>query len=315
LEVLVVFFAATSVILSSAFLSPGQGEYLNSVPVAVSLLFLVPLYSWYRRQRRNGHLSKEVVVKSKGTVIFWVSIVFILAVATRIPSVLVWGVPYEKTPVILLVVLTIILVEKTEPAAFGFTTRKFGLGLVYGLSFLFLLNGLTTGLTFLLIYASTGQASVQAYNVSSFLFGLPFMTLCVGLSEEGLFRGYIQSHLEKSFTATTAIIGQAILFGAWHFVWNISPLDASAMVQYVTTTAFIGLFFGYFYGKTRNLTPLVLAHGLWDSIGLGIVENPSAFDALRRTASLTQFSVLFFPYLVSGVLTFAFLKYSVRWIN
>jgi membrane protease YdiL (CAAX protease family) len=110
---------------------------------------------------------------------------------------------------------------------------------------------------------------------------LPFQTLLVGISEEGLFRGYIQTHLQK-FYAWKAIFIQAILFGFWHFVWNLYPFNPFAMAQYIATTFFIGLLFGYFYSKAKNLVPLILTHGLWNSFPAGVVENSAALNLFEQ---------------------------------
>jgi membrane protease YdiL (CAAX protease family) len=127
----------------------------------------------------------------------------------------------------------------------------------------------------------------------------------VGISEEGLFRGYVQTHLEK-FHMSGAILAQAALFGIWHFVWNLSPLDPLGMVRYVGFTFFIGLLFGYFYSKSRNLVPLILAHGLWNSVPSGIVTSVAALEASIQTL------IWILPYLVSAALTFLFIKRFVR---
>ncbi len=111
------------------------------------------------------------------------------------------------------------------------------------------------------------------YDFTLFLLAMPFMTLCVGISEEGLFRGYMQTHFQKLYTPTKAIIIQAVFFGVWHFVWNLSPFDPFGMAMYVATTFFIGLIFGYFYSKSKNLVPLILTHGLWNSVLSGVPQK------------------------------------------
>lgn len=285
---------------------------MSAVPIVVSVTLLFPFYIWYRGYRQSTELSKEVKIMDRDTVILWVFALFVLALSVRIPSVLLFGAPYEKTPVILLTILAIAVIEKTDISVFGFTAKRFGRSLVYGLAFFLLLNTLSLVLTWVLIFTFTGQVAFQAYDPLPFVSAMPFMTLCVGISEEGLFRGYMQTRLEKAFTLRKAIVFQALLFGAWHFVWNLQPFDLPAMMQYVTITFFIGLLFGYFYTKTRNLTPLIFAHGLWDSVAQGIQENTLANDALRATAQPIQILIFALPYAVAAVLTFLFVKYLVR---
>jgi membrane protease YdiL (CAAX protease family) len=310
-----VYFALSAVILLSAFLFPGQDESFGSFPIFISLFLLIPLYAWYRSCRRKRELSKEIGARDRSEVIFWVFALFFLAMFVRLPSVVVFGVPLEKTPVIFLTISTIIVVEKTSPTAFGFTLRKPGKSLLYGVSFFLTMNILATVISYLFIYGFTNRMAFETFNPTSSLLVLPFMILCVGISEEGLFRGYIQNHLEKAFTVTDAIIVQAILFGAWHFVWDLSPFNPFDMAQRVLTTFLVGLLFGYFYSKTRSLTPLVLAHGLWDGVAFGIIESQSAFDALGKASPLGQALVLFLPYVIAGLLTFVFIRYFVKRIN
>ena len=107
------------------------------------------------------------------------------------------------------------------------------------------------------------------------------MTFCVGINEEGFFRGYVQTHFEKFYSSKQAILIQSILFGVWHFVWDLHPFAPIHMTFYVGSTFLIGLVFGYFYSKTKNLVPLVFAHGLFNSIPQGVVENRLALEAWR----------------------------------
>jgi len=315
LKIVLAYFVIALAVLLIAFLFPGQDESFASVPVLVSLFLLIPLYAWYRSYRRKRELSKDVSPRDTGEVVFWVFALFLLAMLVRIPSVVVFGVPFEKTPVIFLTILTMVVIEKTSPSAFGFTLKKPGKSLFYGVSFLLTMNIFATFFSYLLIYGLTGRMAFETFNPAPFVMVLPFMTLCVGISEEGLFRGYIQNHLEKLFTARNAILVQAILFGAWHFVWDLSPFNPFDMAQRVLFTFLYGLVIGYFYSKTRSLTPLVLAHGLWDSVALGIAESQPAFDALAKTSWSSQALVFLLPYAIAALLTFAFVKHFVKRIN
>jgi membrane protease YdiL (CAAX protease family) len=312
MKVLLAYFGTAFLLLLCGYFFPAEGGPVSAVPIVVSVTLLFPFYIWYRGYRQSTELSKEVKIMDRDTVILWVFALFVLALSVRIPSVLLFGAPYEKTPVILLTILAIAVIEKTDISVFGFTAKRFGRSLVYGLAFFLLLNTLSLVLTWVLIFTFTGQVAFQAYDPLPFVSAMPFMTLCVGISEEGLFRGYMQTRLEKAFTLRKAIVFQALLFGAWHFVWNLQPFDLPAMMQYVTITFFIGLLFGYFYTKTRNLTPLIFAHGLWDSVAQGIQENTLANDALRATAQPIQILIFALPYAVAAVLTFLFVKYLVR---
>jgi membrane protease YdiL (CAAX protease family) len=254
----------------------------------------------------------EVSSRDNAKVLLWILTVFVLALSVRIPSVLLFGVPYEKTPLIYLIVLIILVFEKTDLSAFGLKIKRITRSFSYGLVFFLLFDGIVMGSLYLLIYALTGQTLAQTYNVQLFLLTAPFMTFCVGLSEEALFRGYMQTHFEKLYSLRKAILVQAILFGIWHFVWNLSPFEPLAMIQYMAATFFIGLFFGYFYSKTRNLIPLIIAHGLWDSVPQGIVENKLALDTLSTIPLASQLLTISLPYVISTIITFLFIRSAVK---
>lgn len=83
--------------------------------------------------------------------------------------------------------------------------------------------------------------------------------------EEMLFRGFVLTRLEKAFgrgTAFTvlAVVVQAVLFGFGH---------AYLGARGVATAVWIGLLYGAWYAlRGRNLWPLILAHGLTDTISM-----------------------------------------------
>jgi len=149
------------------------------------------------------------------------------------------------------------------------------------------------------------------YDFTLFLLAMPFMTLCVGISEEGFFRGYMQTHFQKLYSPATAILIQAVFFGVWHFVWNLNPFDPFGMAMYVATTFFIGLIFGYFYSKARNLVPLILTHGLWNSVLSGVSES-AEYEIVGAMPLINQIIVSFLPYMMSTVFAIFFIRYVVK---
>jgi len=311
-KILLVYFAVAVIIFSSGYFSRAENESIASIPVLLSVLLIIPIYIWCKTSYEKTEFSKETNGRDKNNVLSWIFALFVLALSVRIPSVLLFGMPYEKTPLIYLTILTILIVEKADVSVFGFKTRNIGKSLVFGFIFFIILDGLASLGFYLLIYFFTSQVPVQSYNVLPFILTMPFMTLCVGISEEGLFRGYMQTHLEKFYTSKQAILIQAILFGVWHFVWGLNPFDPVYMLSYVGFTFLVGLLFGYFYSKTRNLAPLVFAHGLFDSVPAGIVQNQSTLDAFQTISPSYQGLTWILPYIVSVVLTLLFIRYLVK---
>jgi hypothetical protein len=322
LRTIAAFYAIGLLILASAYAYPTRIVDANSltergnspiyIPILLSLLCLIPIHLWQKGYRQKNKLSTDINAKDKSRMLFWIFTLFTLALSVRIPSVLLFAEPYEKTPLISLLVTTIILIEKTEPSAFGFRTQGVGKSLVHGLAFFTVLGGVTFLTYDLLVYAFTNQTVFQSYDFLPFLFAMPFMTFCVGIGEEGLFRGYMQTHLEKFYSSKQAILAQAILFGGWHFVWNLSPFNAWAMAEYVAQTFVSGLLFGYFYSKTRNLVPLIFAHGLWNSVQMGIITNATTITALQNAPLLGQILTWILPFAVSAAATLFLVKYYAK---
>jgi hypothetical protein len=202
--VISIYLAVAFIILLSGYIIPGE----STIPIFISLLSLIPLYLW-KKNYPTEKFPKEVNGRGKSAVLFWVLALFILALLVRIPSVLLFNMPYEKAPLIYLLTLTIIVIEKTDVSAFGFKTQKMGKAIFYGIAFYLILGGMASFILYLLIYLFTNQMPVSSYDISPFLLSIPFQTLLVGISEEGLFRGYVQTHLKK-FYLYKAIFIQAI---------------------------------------------------------------------------------------------------------
>jgi membrane protease YdiL (CAAX protease family) len=101
-------------------------------------------------------------------------------------------------------------------------------------------------------------------------------TAAVG--EELLFRGFLLTRIEKilgsrGVASATAVILQAAIFGLGHFY--LGPRG-------IATAVVVGLVYGSWYVlRGRDLVPLILAHGLTDTISMlaiyaGVVEEAPA---------------------------------------
>jgi hypothetical protein len=73
----------------------------------------------------------------------------------------------------------------------------------------------------------------------------------------------------------------------------------------------------YFYSKTRNLIPLILAHGLWDSVPPSIIENQATIGYFATFPAENQVLVLILPFALAALATVIFTKYGTRrnWRN
>jgi membrane protease YdiL (CAAX protease family) len=90
---------------------------------------------------------------------------------------------------------------------------------------------------------------------------LIFTALTAGVTEELIFRGYMQPRLEKAFNSpVTAIIITAFLFAVLHSSYG-------TLIQFLVPL-FIGVLFSVFYSKYRNIKILILCHFLVDTLSL-----------------------------------------------
>jgi len=91
--------------------------------------------------------------------------------------------------------------------------------------------------------------------------------LAIGLGEELLFRGYLQTILETKYSFMFSAIVSAFLFGLLHFFlwWPTGNLENSIAILF---SAFaIGLSLSFVFKITNyNLTLAVAIHGFWDFI-------------------------------------------------
>lgn len=95
------------------------------------------------------------------------------------------------------------------------------------------------------------------------------LSLFAGVFEELLFRGVIQTGLERALNEPIALIAASIVFGILH--WH------SAI--YALIAAIMGLWLGALYIMTDNLLAPMITHALYDMAAFGF-----AAKALRQRA-------------------------------
>ncbi|MBN1274193.1 MAG: CPBP family intramembrane metalloprotease [Candidatus Aminicenantes bacterium] len=97
---------------------------------------------------------------------------------------------------------------------------------------------------------------------------MTFQWIVVGLSEETMFRGLIQTYLMKNLKGYVRLLGHdlhagtvvgAILWGAFHFI-NILVMPLGPVVFFVVVTTVAGLFMGYAYQETGSLLTTIIVH-------------------------------------------------------
>jgi hypothetical protein len=116
--------------------------------------------------------------------------------------------------------------------------------------------------------ATVQPADFLAYIHGNLAATLPWLGIAWvvgGFCEEALFRGFLLNRLATllgggPIAMTVGVIAQALLFGSLHF-YGGSIACAQA--------AFFGLMLGIAYlAAGRNLLPLMVVHGVWDTVGI-----------------------------------------------
>lgn len=93
-----------------------------------------------------------------------------------------------------------------------------------------------------------------------------FTALTAGVTEELIFRGYLQPRLEILFkNSYVAIFVSSVIFGLLHFGFGTIINMAGPFV--------IGLIYAIYYQKYRNIKVLMLSHFLWDMIVIFLSMN------------------------------------------
>jgi len=98
-------------------------------------------------------------------------------------------------------------------------------------------------------------------------FVVVFLGLCVlaPIAEEFIFRGIIQQVLERNLGGGAALVLAGLLFGAAH-------LNA----QLLMSVCIFGIFLGFVFFATRNLTYTIIAHGLFNTVALvQLIQSPT----------------------------------------
>jgi membrane protease YdiL (CAAX protease family) len=129
------------------------------------------------------------------------------------------------------------------------------------------------------------MAAMLRMPLSGWLATLVFQGVWVGLSEEFLFRGYLQTSLALVFPHPlhrgkrligAHVIVASLLFGALHLVnLTYQPLEFT-LIQ-AGEAAIFGLIIGSYYDRNRNLWGAAIAHNLANLTFFGVVALRAVF--------------------------------------
>lgn len=153
---------------------------------------------------------------------------------------------------------------------YGFNLRQkppvFTHGRMFGLGALF---GLLMSLKFIpSIFRNIPVDVPQPVTFLNVLGNMTFQWIVVGVSEETMFRGLIQTYLMNNLRGYLKIFGHdlhigtiigAIFWGIFHFI-NILVMPLESVVFVVALTTVAGLFMGYAYQETGSLLTTIIVH-------------------------------------------------------
>jgi len=113
--------------------------------------------------------------------------------------------------------------------------------------------------------SEAGLAGVFGAGTAGLALTIMLVVLVAPLVEEMLFRGVLLSAIGSRAGAGVALVGQAILFAAYHFsAWMFVPM------------LLLGLACGYLTQRRASLWPAVVLHGLFNAVPVALVFWTSA---------------------------------------
>lgn len=153
---------------------------------------------------------------------------------------------------------------------------------------------------------------IQSMDVGSGVFNFFIMTLLIsvtpGICEEVFFRGMIFSAYEGKMQSKYAILLSGIFFGLFHF-----------NLQNLLLPTFLGIVFGYLVYKTGSIISSMIAHTLFNFIGLIVMyfspdSNASELEEAIKVMNETGLQAIIFLIIVSGI-SVGILYLLLKWFN
>jgi membrane protease YdiL (CAAX protease family) len=175
--------------------------------------------------------------------------------------------------------LLIIFTTRGRIGEFGFTTqanppfthrRMLGLGLLFGL---------LMSIRYIRPLVGASPLDIpRPITITTVSGNLAFQWIVVGLSEETMFRGFVQTHLMNNLEGHLKLLGHefhigtilgAIIWGMFHLI-NILIMPWNTVLFYVFLTTAAGLAMGYVYQESGSLLSTIIVHNLLFGVPLTI---------------------------------------------
>jgi len=201
-------------------------------PILILWFFIAFFWSFYRYFFRFSELIDELIFKP---------LIFLLPVF--------WFVKFK---------------EKKTWRSLGITKRRLGRSILIGLSLglIFVFEGILTG------WFKNKGLTLNPKNLSiGGVFGMGFISLATGFSEEVLNRGFLMNRFWRIVKGEVlANFLSTLLFTFFHlpmaiFVFYYSGKDLS---EYLFLIFVLGLTDGFVFGRTKNIFAPTVSHALWN---------------------------------------------------
>lgn len=240
----------------------------RAVPGMVKILFVYALLAAFllsvRQRLGRGPLTAALgPYRGDPATILWLTTAgyFLLIMAVRLPIYASVQQIWEKTPIIVLVLSSVLLWEHCRPADFGLQAdnwkRQAATGAVlFAVAWIGVAVGfLAREIAFIGLPQPVLSASLAsvAFNFLMFSYG--------NFAEELFFRGYVQTKFRRRFGAATAIVLQAVMFSLYHVNYRIFPaFDLPGLILYLWFTFTFGIVMGIIVERTRGLIAPTIVH-------------------------------------------------------
>ncbi|MBD3230938.1 MAG: CPBP family intramembrane metalloprotease [Candidatus Lokiarchaeota archaeon] len=193
-------------------------------------------------------------------------------------------------------ITTIFIIKDTTFKKIGFISNKILINIGIGI----------LGSSGFLIAAIIFMQTPNIMNLIT-IFIILILSLLVGLTEESIFRGYIQQKLNESYKSIWSILITALLFAAIHMPRMIFELGILGLVGLFSFTQ-LGIIFGYYRKYLNNMTGVIILHAFWDywllifaPLNLGSIPTDPV-DLIMLLSFLLTGLGLAFGLLLSGLL-------------
>jgi membrane protease YdiL (CAAX protease family) len=99
---------------------------------------------------------------------------------------------------------------------------------------------------------------------------IPLSVLLTGPTEELLYRGIVQTRLERAFGTAPAILGAAAIFALVHVPAYGTGSGGGSLPTTLGLLLVLGALLGALYEHTGNLVVPAVAHGLYNAVTFGV---------------------------------------------